>query len=224
MVKLWEGIDEFSKQWTGNLEVILVDDGSTDGSRDLLMQYKNKFINRIKNIHVISQDNTGKGGALQKGISKATMDFILTLDADMATEPVELLNWLEIKKNFDDHEVLIASRDLNTSRVKDSLKRKIVGNVFNFIIRKTVGLEIHDTQCGFKLYPSLVAKKVFAELQTPGWAHDVEILLRVKRMGYTIIEMPVHWEAVPGSKIEVLRDSWNMFWEVMAIRKKRLLK
>jgi dolichyl-phosphate beta-glucosyltransferase len=96
--------------------------------------------------------------------------------------------------------------------------RKFVGNIFNFIIRNMVGLRISDTQCGFKLYPKEAAKQLFAKLQTMGWAHDVELLKRANLLGYAIIEMPITWNAIEGSKINVLSDSWNMFWEVVKIR------
>ncbi|MCC7030699.1 MAG: hypothetical protein IT257_10355, partial [Chitinophagaceae bacterium] len=124
-----------------------------------------------------------------------------------------------IKKSFATDEILIASRELAASLVQDSFKRKLLGNIFNFMIRKAVKLNISDTQCGFKLYPVLIAKKIFAALNTPGWAHDVELLLKARQQGCKITEMPVTWNAIEGSKIEVLRDGWRMFWEVMKIRK-----
>lgn len=212
------GIRNFANVWKGDFEIIIVDDGSTDGT-DIILQANPYYFDLIKEkkLFFLQQKNTGKGGALKLGVSAATKDFILTLDADMATSPTELLQWLEMRKNFNDKEILIASRELKNSTVKDSIKRKIIGNIFNFIIRKAVKLNITDTQCGFKLYPKEAAKKLFSDLQTMGWAHDVEILAKANKMSYTIIEMPVTWNAVEGSKINVLSDGWKMFWEVIKI-------
>ena len=215
---LFQGLRDFDTQWKGAYEVIIVDDGSNDGT-DLVIQ-SNPFYADLKaqnKINLLQQPNTGKGGALQLGIAHASKDFMLTLDADMATSPITLVRWLEMRNSFSAKEVLIASRELKNSNVSDSIKRKFVGNIFNSIIRLTVKLNITDTQCGFKLYPAHVAQQVFASLQTKGWAHDVEILAHANFLGYAIIEMPITWRAVEGSKIDVLRDGWKMFWEVIRI-------
>lgn len=217
---LFDGLKEFQSVWQGDFEVIIVDDGSMDGT-DLLLQ-RHPVYSALKQegkVTLLRQQNTGKGGALKLGVLHASKEFVLTLDADMATSPLELLQWLEMKKSFAKDEILIASRELPASFVQDSFKRKLVGNIFNFMIRKAVKLNISDTQCGFKLYPVLIAKKIFAALNTPGWAHDVELLLKARQQGCKITEMPVTWNAIEGSKIEVLRDGWRMFWEVMKIRK-----
>lgn len=214
------GLKAFTDLWTADYELIIVDDGSTDGT-DVVLQANPYFVEMLaqKKMTLLRQENTGKGGALKRGVAYASKDFILTLDADMATSPLELLHWLTMRKTFSEHEILIASRELKNSKVADSFKRKFVGNVFNFIIQKTVKLAISDTQCGFKLYPAKVAKSLFNALVTLGWAHDVELLLRAHQEGLAIVEMPVTWNAIEGSKIDVLRDSWKMFWEVMKMRK-----
>lgn len=218
---MFAGIADFVMQWKGEFEVIIVDDGSSDGT-DLLIAQHPEFIamNKTQTVQLITQKNTGKGGALKHGVSFARKDFMLTLDADMATEPVQLLEWLNTKHEFQQNEILIGSRELKNSVIKEIPYRKFIGNVFNYVIRKSVGLTIHDTQCGFKLYPASIAKKIFSDLQTLGWAHDVELLARALKLNCNIIEMPVTWTAVPGSKIKVLKDSWNMFWEVMNISRR----
>jgi dolichyl-phosphate beta-glucosyltransferase len=214
---LMQGLDEFKQQWDTTFEILLVDDGSTDQTMQILQQH-NSYEHLAPYITILTQRNTGKGGALRHGVAKANGDYILTLDADMATKPTELIQWRTKRKSFYPREILIGSRELNNSQVHDLGYRKFVGNIFNFIIRNMVGLRISDTQCGFKLYPKEAAKQLFAKLQTMGWAHDVELLKRANLLGYAIIEMPITWNAIEGSKINVLSDSWNMFWEVVKIR------
>ena len=217
---MFEGIGEFADKWAGDYEIILVDDGSNDGSERLINEHRvYQRIMKEQRITLLQQPNSGKGGALKLGVANATKDHILTLDADMATYPIELKNWLELKHTFRSDELLIGSRELEQSVIHEVLMRKWIGNIFNYLIRKTVGLPFRDTQCGFKLYPAVIAKEVFSQLTTFGWSHDVEILLRVLRSGYSVVEMPVNWTAVKGSKIRVIKDSWIMFWEVVKIRK-----
>ena len=89
-----DGIKEFIATWHGLFEIIIIDDGSTDDTVSLIknnLLYKNLLADH--KIQLIQQTNTGKGGALQKGITAATLDFVLTVDADMATHPVEIMNW-----------------------------------------------------------------------------------------------------------------------------------
>lgn len=215
---LVHGIQEFADQWQGDFEVIIVDDGSQDRTFATLSQ--DLFLLNLisdQKLKIIQQANQGKGAALQKGVLAARKDFILTLDADMATSPLEIIQWLQVKKSFRSDEILIGSREMNRAQVKDHWHREFAGHMFNLILRTITGLKIKDTQCGFKLYPTQLGKMIFASLQTPGWAHDVEILKRAEKKGFIITEMPIHWEAVAGSKINLLKDSFRMFVEVCKI-------
>jgi len=85
------------------------------------------------------------------------------------------------------------------------------------IIRMLTPLKARDTQCGFKLYPAKLARKYFSELQTYGWAHDVELLYNAYLHGNEIKEMPITWTAIEGSKIRLFRDGYNMLMEVLKI-------
>jgi glycosyltransferase involved in cell wall biosynthesis len=215
---LFSGLQEFQQAWLGKMEVILVDDGSADDTANAIQTHPIFIALQSEHkIHWMQQKNQGKGAALKAGVQIAKGDFVLTLDADMATRPIELLNWLQLKKTFETNELLIGSRELKTSDVKDLDHRKWIGNVFNFIIQKLTHLTIQDTQCGYKLYHEAIAKTLFENLQTTGWAHDVELLLKAKRMGCQITEMPITWKAIPGSKINIWKDSIIMFFEVLRI-------
>ena len=205
-------LEQFQKRWPHSLEIIVVDDGSTDKSISLLETQAGNLP-----LQLLTQHNTGKGGALQRGVAAARGEYILTLDADMATPPEELLTWMELR-SWDKQTILIGSREINRTKVKDKPLREFIGRLFNQIIRLLTGLAIRDTQCGFKLYPRAIGQELFHALQTLGWAHDVELLVRAKKKNISVVEMPVQWKAVEGSKIRVLRDSWTMFWEVVRIR------
>jgi dolichyl-phosphate beta-glucosyltransferase len=155
---------------------------------------------------------------LQNGVLKATGNYILTLDADMASPPTEVIKWLDgLNGQFAENTIYIGSREHKASIIRNQGDRKMAGNIFNWIVRTLTSLHIKDTQCGFKLYPAKVAKKYFSELGTLGWAHDVEILYRANMDKVNIIEMPLEWNAIEGSKINVVRDGFNMLIETMNI-------
>ena len=214
---MYAGIDSFIDIWKGVPEVIIVNDGSTDNTLQLLQEHPVYKAHRDK-ISILSQENTGKGGALRNGVMKATGNLILTLDADMASPPAELVKWMDsLDWQADEHTIYIGSREHEDSIIKKQGNRKVAGNVFNLVVRTLTPLKMKDTQCGFKLYPAALAKKYFDKLKTYGWAHDVEILYKAKLDKMKIVEMPLEWNAVEGSKIRVFRDGMKMLMETMSI-------
>lgn len=213
---LLNGLDQFAKQWRGDYEIIIANDGSRDDTVSKIeasnlykeLSAQNKF--RI----VTLPKNRGKGFALQAGVNAATKDYVLTFDADLSTHPLEVASFAQsIKPN----RIIIASREHKESQITEKQSRKLTGRIFNFFVRLLTPLSLRDTQCGFKLYPNVVAKKLFGALKNGGWSHDVELLYRAKLAGYTIKEMPVKWETRDGSKINVLNDSLKMLWGVMMV-------
>lgn len=218
--KLIKTLADFETQWGGPLDIILVDDGSTDGTADRAAKLLDKTFSNKDSYQIISLDkNEGKGGALKTGVEAASGDFILTLDADMATPPHELLNWLELQPSneFSSQEILIGSREHKDSTVQGTFIRRLAGLIFNFIIQVLTNLNLRDTQCGFKLYPQNIGKELFSQLRVKGWAHDVELLSKAKQKGYQISSMPVKWDHQEGSKISLVKDSFAMFGQAIRI-------
>jgi dolichyl-phosphate beta-glucosyltransferase len=215
-----------------NVEALLIDDGSTDhtleGLKLLQAEFHEKHGVDDERFHLkcIQQvPNSGKGVALQRGVAEATGDWILTLDADMAARPIEVLNWqhaghLDLSAEEPEKVILIGSREDKDSTVLDKSGRRFMGRIFNAITRTISGLPLRDTQCGFKLYPAVVAKDIFPKLFHTGWAHDVEILMRVHQQQIEIKSLPIHWTAMEGSKINPIKDSWDMFLALWKIRNK----
>ncbi len=214
---MYAGLDSFIGEWEGFLEIIIVNDGSKDNTADLLVAH-DVYKKYSKIITVVSQANTGKGGALKNGVLKANGNYILTIDADMATPPGELLNWLEMWNGDPGLETIyIGSREHKDSTITKTGNRKFVGNIFNLIVRTISPLKIMDTQCGFKFYPADDGKRIFGTLKTYGWAHDVEILYKAYLDKIKIVEMPLDWHAVEGSKINVVVDGIKMLFEILSI-------
>lgn len=204
-----------------NFEWILINDGSTDQSQDILESFQQeleaepKYRSRVRIIKF--NRNRGKGAALKQGVELAEGSWVLTVDADFATPPSQTIEWFNADQNLlsQTNKIHIGSREHAASQTEDHQSRKILGRVFNSLIQFSLGIYIKDTQCGFKLYPSKVAKTIFPALKTTGWAHDVEIIARAHAMNIAITEQPISWKAVDGSKINPIRDSIAMFCQLM---------
>lgn len=216
-----DGLAEFNEKWKGTYEVIVVDDGSND-------QTSEKITEEVNNKYAFLRDkikieripvNQGKGNALKHGVALASGDYVLTLDADMSTRPIELINWQNRVKNlFSGADVIyIGSRKHEEGKVEALLYRKVIGRVFTGIVQVLTTLNLGDTQCGFKLYPGRVARWLFANMHTKGWSHDVELLYQADLNGVSIVEMPIDWKNQPVSKVNVVSDSIKMFFGVLAI-------
>ncbi len=216
-------LTRFSKY---SFKIIFVDDGSIDGTREALGNLCNK-INEVSSdtATTISYEvNKGKGWALKEGIEHALTDWCLTIDVDMAARPHELMSWREnYNINLDGSDnIFIGSREkgIEDHLVKSSYLRRSIGLVFNQLLKLITGLKYRDTQCGFKLYPTAIAKKAFDNLTDYGFAHDVEVILRIENQGITINTLPLHWEEKSGSKVNLISDSWQMLKTVYKLRKK----
>jgi dolichyl-phosphate beta-glucosyltransferase len=199
-------------------ELILVDDGSTDGTRQVM----EAAAERNRNVRLESlPTNRGKGGALAAGVAVARGDEVLVTDADLST-PIEELEKLEAALKAGAG-VAIASRAVSGSKVEipQPIYRVLMGKVFNLIVQAVLLPGIWDTQCGFKLFRADVAQPVFAGLTTDGFGYDPEVLYLAKRRGVKIAEVPVVWRNSAPTKVMPIRSSLDMFKHVVRVRFKR---
>lgn len=202
-------IKKFMKELKKEYEIIVVDDGSTDKTVKIVRKLKIKVIeNKI---------NRGKGFTVKNGVINAKGEFILFSDADLSTPIEELEVFLKLIKNYD---VVIGSRGLKESYIKKRQPgyRHFIGKTFNKIVRLLTGLKIKDTQCGFKLFTREAARKIFTKLTIDRWGFDVEILYLAKKYCFKVKEQPVTWLNSEGSKVNPVKDSIKMFFEIVKIR------
>ncbi|HEY3084111.1 MAG TPA: dolichyl-phosphate beta-glucosyltransferase [Candidatus Dormibacteraeota bacterium] len=196
-------------------ELILVDDGSLDGTRQVM----DEAAERHPSVRVEAlPHNRGKGRALATGVGVARGDEILLTDADLST-PIEELAKLQaaLEKGAG---IAIGSRALRASRVEVSqpIYRVLMGKAFNLIVQAVLLPGIWDTQCGFKLFRADVAHRVFAGLVTDGFGYDPEVLYRARRQGVKIAEVPVVWRNSAPTKVSPIRSSFDMLRHVIRIR------
>jgi dolichyl-phosphate beta-glucosyltransferase len=196
-------------------ELILVDDGSADGTRLIMDAAAERH--RAVRVEALPH-NRGKGRALAVGVDAAKGDEILLTDADLST-PIEELDKLQAALHGGAG-VAIASRALRDSRVEVSqpIYRVIMGKTFNLIVQAVLLPGIWDTQCGFKLFRADVAHRAFANLTTDGFGYDPEVLYRARQQGVKIAEVPVVWRNSAPTKVSPISSSLDMLRHILRVR------
>jgi len=210
-----EQIQRYLDGTGASYELILVDDGSTDGTRKVM----NDAASRHPSVRIQALPrNRGKGRALAEGVAAASGKEILITDADLST-PIEELEKLQAALDKGAG-AAIASRALRGSRVEVSqpVYRVMMGKAFNLIVQLVLLPGIWDTQCGFKLFRADVAKDAFGALTTDGFGFDPEVLFRAKKRGVRIAEVPVVWRNSAPTKVSPISSSLDMFKHVVRIR------
>lgn len=194
-------------------EIIFVNDGSTDNTEYILRLYKKQ----VRKIEVMP--NRGKGRAIREGILAAEGEYILFMDADLATPLFEIEN-IFAKRHFAD--IVIGSRTNALSKTKRTWFRKIAGRTYHTISHFILPLDIEDSQCGFKLFSNQAAKVIFSKTKIDRWSFDAEVLILAKKMGFSLLELPVSWEEKTGSKVRFFRDTFIMVRDLLRIRRNLL--
>jgi dolichyl-phosphate beta-glucosyltransferase len=194
------------------VEIIVVDDGSTDATADLAAGFPQVRILRIS-------PNRGKGYAVRHGAIAAAGKFVLFTDADLSA-PIEEADKLFAAIESSGADAAIGSRAIRRDLigVRQPLIRDYCGRFYNLLVQLFTGLRIHDTQCGFKLFRMETARRAFELMRVAGFGFDPELLFLIARMGGKIVEVPVRWNHDPASVVRFPRDAMRMFADLIGLR------
>ena len=196
-------------------EVIVVDDGSTDGTKGATSRIADELGLEVEILR--HERNRGKGGAIRTGVLASSGDPVLVSDADLSTP---LSEWIKLAERLPTHPIAIGSRGLGEDLVrrKQPFHRRLLGKAGNLLVRMLVVPGIRDTQCGFKLFRGDVARDLFRRAKIDGFAYDMEILYLARLRGIAVAEVPVLWFNSPDSRVSVLRDALPTLRDLLRLR------
>ncbi|MDH3754574.1 MAG: glycosyltransferase family 2 protein [Acidimicrobiia bacterium] len=203
----------------GSAEVILVDDGSTDGTADLLAAACDDLDLDVTLLRF--DQNRGKGAAVRHGVGTAQGSYVVFLDADLSVE-LDAIAAAISRLDHSGADLAFGSRRHPESDVPDDqpLRRQLGGRLVNMLTRRLGLSSSRDTQCGFKVMRRALAHDVFPRVEDNRFAFDVELLHLAEQRGYETIEVPVRWRHHDGSKVRPVRDGLGMVRALWAIRRR----
>ncbi|SCU83360.1 LAMI_0C02916g1_1 [Lachancea mirantina] len=226
LIMLKEAIEYLRKELEDRWEILIVDDGSKDGTADFCLNLaEREFKLQAGQLRVVKlSKNRGKGGAVKHGLLHIRGRYGLFVDADGASKFADVSKLLESVKSHEKSKkpaLAIGSRAhmVNSEAV---VKRSFIRNFLMYALHTLVFIfgirSIKDTQCGFKLFNREAIVQIYPFLHTEGWIFDVEVLILALRKGIKVDEVPISWHEVSGSKMDLAWDSLMMAKDLTVIR------
>ena len=201
----------FSQENLGSYEIVVVNDGSTDGT-DAVVK---RIIAGREDARLVGYSlNRGKGEAVRFGVLASRREKIIFIDGDGSIQPDRIPAMLE---KLGEYDVVVGDRSLKESRAKIPAYRRMTGRAFNFIVDLLFRTGIKDNLCGFKGFRAGAARDLFGGLVSRGWVFDVELFYKIRWRGYRLHRMPVEWEHREDSKMTLLAPL-RIFLELLVLR------
>ena len=206
-----EQVFAFLKEQTYPAEVLVVENGSSDRTFEVAMEYSP----RHPSLRVVREQQPGKGRAVRRGMLEARGQYRFMCDADLSMSIDQLNHFLPPAIQTD---IAIASREAQGAvREEEPLYRHLGGRAINMTIRLLILPGLNDTQCGFKCFTAEAAEKIFPHQTLPGWSFDIEMLYLARRLGLTIREVPIRWRFHPDTKLSAVQDALRMLRDIFRI-------
>ncbi|HEX5410876.1 MAG TPA: dolichyl-phosphate beta-glucosyltransferase [Terriglobia bacterium] len=209
-------VQEYCSAKPFEVEVVLVDDGSRDSTREIFKEFQRLCPGTRVLFNVA---NRGKGFSVRRGVLESRGKVVLFTDADLSA-PIEEADKLLAALESQAADAAIGSRALDRSLVglHQPWRREYAGRFFNLLVRLFTGLKIHDTQCGLKLFRNETTRRAFELQRVERFGFDPELLFLIQRSGGKIVEVPVRWNNNPATKVHFFRDSIRMFFDLIILR------
>jgi dolichyl-phosphate beta-glucosyltransferase len=206
---------EFKRRSPVDLEIILVDDGSSDDTAQIIAAYAKQTPDTFTLIRLGT--NCGKGAAVKAGMLKAGGDYIFFTDADLPYDLSAIPRAMKVFMTGADLVIGSRAQEQSQQMIERQKKRQVASTLFSYLANATLQEKISDTQCGFKGFSRPAALAIFGALQSTGFAFDVEVLLLAQQQNYRIEQIPVTLVHESSSTVSVARDSFRMSAELLSI-------
>lgn len=208
-----EKIDAFLQKQAYASEVIVVENGSADGTFEIARDFEQ----RMTYLRVFHEEDRGKGLAIKRGMLESRGKYRFLCDADLSM-PIEQVNRF-LPPQLETVDVAIGSREVvGSKRFNEPPYRHFIGRIFNTMVRWLLLPGLQDTQCGFKCFRDEVAETVFPLQHLDGMSFDAEVLYIARRKGFKIVEIPIDWYHDPDSRVRLVKDSLRMGFDLLSIR------
>lgn len=201
------------KEFAQSFEIIIAEDGSTDGTAERAeeLAQKNPFVR-----HIHRDQRLGRGTALNNAFEQSKGEVLVYMDLDLATD-ISFLKPLVEAITLEGCDFSTGSRMLPESKAERAFSRSISSKTYNFLVRHMLGSKLRDHQCGFKAFKRDAVLSLLDEVEAKHWFWDTEILVRAQRHGFNVKEIAVTWKSGKGTKVNLFKDSWNMFRQIMKL-------
>lgn len=211
-------VREFIQSQNLTTEVLVVNDGSKDGTAEAVKGQISSFKSPATLQLLENPSNRGKGYSVRHGILRSTGDLVLFSDSDFSS-PIEEYHKLAAPLKAGEASIAIGSRAVKGSQVvtHQPWLRESSGRCFNLVVRAISGLPFRDTQCGFKLFTRQAADAVFRLQTVEGFGFDVEILYIARKLRLRTVEVPVVWNDRTGTRVRLLSDGAHMLMDLLRV-------
>ncbi len=207
-------IDGFLRQQPYSAEVVVVENGSTDNTVDVVR----RFAQDHPYVKLFAGEPRGKGRAVKRGMLESCGEYRFICDADLSMPIEELAKFLP--PQLDHYDIAIGSREAKGAHRYDEPRyRHLMGRVNNFLIKLITVRGFEDTQCGFKSFSREAAEDLFNVQRMNGIGFDIELLYIAQKRGYHIVEVPINWYYNGDSKMRLVQDSLGIIREMFEIRR-----
>ena len=184
--------------------ITIADNGSTDGTSVVAR----RLARTIPGVSVMVLPTAGRGGALRAAWLRSEADIVGYTDVDLSTDLDALLP-LVAPLVSGHSELAVGSRLAWGAQTTRGLKREAISRSYNHLLRLTLRTPVRDAQCGFKAISAAVARQLLPDVRDDGWFFDTELLIRAKRAGYRVFEVPVDWVDDEDSRVRIVRTAWD---------------
>jgi glycosyltransferase involved in cell wall biosynthesis len=194
-------------------EIIIAEDGSTDGT-DKKAAALAQSIPFVRHIH--REKRLGRGTALNNAFRQSSGEVLVYMDLDLATD-LKYLKPLVEALTVEGYDFATGSRMLPQSRAERTFSRNMSSKTYNYLVRHMLGSKLRDHQCGFKAFKREPLFELLGDVEATHWFWDTEVMVRGYRHGYKIKEIAVEWKSGHGTKVNLFKDSWSMFWQIVTL-------